>query len=153
MSTIPSVLAPTYACGICRQTFTPKGPPIIGEQKEARLSRVGQMLAKHIAETHKAEHEQIAILSIQIQGWILLDQYKHNDTELATESDKIRNYFRRIIHRPGDNRPVPHISDAVIENQVDGNLNEGMPYAELRETCIKLLKGIRNTLEETPPTA
>ena len=143
MSTQPSLLTHAYTCGICRQTFSLKGPPIIGEQKEARLARVGQMLAQHVAEVHKNEHRQIAIMATQIQGWMLLDQYAHNDQELAAEADKIRKHFRRITRRVD-------IPDATIEKQVDSNLDEEMPYNAIRKTVVKLLQGMRNVMDETP---
>jgi hypothetical protein len=132
-----SDLAPTYTCNICRKAFS-SGPPIIGETEPQRLSKISQQLANHLGKEHQGHMANIAIAGQQLAGWLICEQFTHNDAHLKRESEK----YRLRLHSTTRRVTMP---DESIENGMMETLGiEG----DLRERVIKLLKAQRNVLEE-----
>lgn len=142
-----SVLIPAYTCQVCRRTLTLSGPPIIGESREAQLGRVSKMLAEHFGNEHKEQMMQTQIHGMNFAGWLLWSRFQHNNAELEKESEKIRLSIRQFSKRV-------HVPDESLESQINTHLKpETMTPGEIRSTVIRLLKGLRNVLEEAAPPA
>jgi hypothetical protein len=141
--TTSSALTPGYTCSFCRRTFSPTNPPVIGERPEDRIGRLSGMLAGHLAKEHKQEFATLALSGQQVVGWILTTQFRHNDPQLTQFSEATRKQIRKITK-------VVEISDEKIAAQVDALLSVG--NGATRENLIRLLKGMRDAIEETPPT-
>ncbi len=150
-TTTPSALVSAYTCNHCRKTLTLNGPVLIGQ---SRLPDVAQMLAEHLGQEHQKLLAALAIQGQRVTGWLVAEQFKHNDAEFAKVSNDVRLEFRRAATRPEDER-VSHVSDETIERQVDTHMGTDFDPDDRRDV-IRLLKGLRDTLEaskEPPPPA
>ena len=132
-------LALIYTCNLCQKNLSPAGPPIIGEKPEERLQKLGQALVAHLVKEHSPHVIQMGLAGKQYSGWLFIEQFTHNDTELAKESNKTRLHMRALTKRV-------QIPDETIEKQVDTHL----PDDPRRDKIIGLLKGMRDSLDEVP---
>lgn len=141
MSTQSSALAPAYTCRICRKILAFNEPPIIGEKPEQRMAKVGKMLADHLGTEHNARMVEFYLASQELIGWMVSEQFSHNNTDLAATANatrlNIRRYTKKLV-----------ISDETIETQVYSHL--GSLSAEQMVTAIRLMKGLRDSLDEKP---
>lgn len=142
MTAVPSALSPHYTCKLCRRTLTISGPPIIGENTAQKLGKVAQMMANHLGQEHQKEMVGIGIAGQQIVGWLITEQFQHNDEALSKASDDARLQFRRKTKRV-------QIPDSLIEHQAYEHLG-ALPTKDYN-TVVGLLKGLRETIEENPP--
>src|ERR1035437_1112031 len=110
-----STLTPTYTCSICRQTFQTAGTPIIGEKPTDRMNRTMGLLAEHLGTVHKEQFAQIYLAGNQFAGWIMAQQFQHNDVDIARETDKTRGHLRKLLKKVS-------ITDEMIDAQVKRHL-------------------------------
>lgn len=103
------------------------------------------MLARHLAEEHKERLASSILSGNQFAGWLIWDQYSHNDAQLIEHSNAIRLAMRRHTQRV-------RISDEFIERRVDQEI--GIPYSlagEQLDAIAKMFKEMRDALDEAPP--
>ena len=136
-----SALAPAYTCNVCRKTLSLKGPPIIGEQPQQRMQRVTEMLAHHLGTEHKERMFHCFMAGQQFGGWLVMQQYTHSDAPLLSHGEEVRIKTRQFTKRV-------NVTDDAIAKQVHDHLH--MIDAPGRAVVIALLKGLRDSLDETP---
>jgi hypothetical protein len=144
VSTQSSALAPAYTCRICRKTLAFNEPPIIGEKPEQRMAKVGKMLADHLGTEHNARMVEFYLASQELIGWMVSEQFTHNNTDLAATANATRLNIRRYTKKVA-------ISDETIEKQVYAHL--GTLNAVQTATAIGLMEGLRDSLDEAPSKA
>ena len=147
MSIAPTqLLVAGYTCRFCRQTLTLKDSMIVGEKQEERMARALNMMVEHVGTTHKEQFAQIFAATQQIQGWLIAQQFSHNDKALSAEAEGIRLQFRKISKRIV-------ITDELIEKQVGAFLSTPEYEADAKAAIVKMLKGFRDSLDERQASA
>jgi len=135
------VLAPVYTCHVCRRSFSNNAPTIIGQKPIEKAIQSGQLLMDHFMKQHQDEMKMIALGAQEYLQWLVMQQFRHDDTLMNQHSETVRKNIRRITCRV-------LVTDEIIEAQVDQYL-ENAP--DMRASAIALLKTLRNTLMEGEP--
>jgi hypothetical protein len=98
-------------CKHCGQPFASVRVPVIGQQMR-QFQEFTQGLQKHLIERHPEVYAQMAALSLEFNGMLLLNQFDITDDQLSKDQDVSRHRIFKLMQRV-------RVSDATIQKRVD----------------------------------
>lgn len=139
---LQELLADTV-CKHCGQCFPSVRVPVIGQRAE-QFAKWTTDLQKHIVKDHPEVIAQIIQTSMQFNGMLLMNQFKHADPQLNEEQDRTRHKVFKMCQRAV-------VSDATIDGKLTQLLlrytiadNRGALKTDLSE----LVREMRDSLSE-----
>jgi hypothetical protein len=143
------------ACIHCSKRFA-LAVPIIGAPKDTEYVQLVAQLAQHVMDKHplmakKAVEQQLQI-GMCVSGLMVLANFESADAGLANWRDRVRFQIHDFSRK---NR----VSDGTIEKKVGalfgvinfGSVQQQAAIAPSKEDVIKLVKELRDILEEQGP--